>query len=541
LAEPLKNCFGTAIPKTIGQRVVEVYPAFPVRAFLTDALRGYEQFELMARGRHVARALARHLPADYPRAVGILVASLGAKLEGSENQGMAPFFYLPHVLFVAEFGLDHFEPSMRAQYELTQRFTAEFSIRPFLERYPEQTLARLARWAADPSAHVRRLVSEGTRPRLPWAPRLRAFQRDPRPVLKLLELLKDDPVLYVRRSVANNLNDIGKDHPAVAGKNGAAVGARGNGRTAMDRPPRVALGGQACEPRCAGDAGIRPAGAVDGVPRRDSPRQGAGGRCRNRQLRSGESCAAAAARTCRSAHPFCETRWHGPTESIQAENGRDRAGANRFVPQKGFAGGDDHAQALSRRTPGRRDDQREDPPAWPVSGGRREKNALASALAVAGRVGEPMNNVELQKYLNDNIPLSRAIGVGVVVSAPAGVILSAPLAPNINHRETVFGGSAAAVAMLAAWGLLQVRLAAEQIPARVVIQRNEMEFGKPIAADFTATAAVTDAGAWDKFLHMLRRKGRGRVSVAVELVCQGERVATFLGEFVAVTASGAPR
>jgi 3-methyladenine DNA glycosylase AlkC len=104
---------------------------------------------------------------------------------------------------------------MRAQHALTQKFTAEYSIRPFLDRYPAATLARLREWTRDASPHVRRLVSEGTRPRLPWAPRLRAFQVDPHPVLELLELLRDDPELYVRRSVANNLNDIGKDHPAL--------------------------------------------------------------------------------------------------------------------------------------------------------------------------------------------------------------------------------------------------------------------------------------------------------------------------------------
>jgi 3-methyladenine DNA glycosylase AlkC len=215
MAEPMKNRFGAAIPKTIGGMVAAVYPAFPLRAFLAEALRGYADLELMARGRHIARALAQHLPADYPQAVEILVASLGHRLVHTENPGMAPFLYLPHVLFVAEFGLEHFELSMGAQYELTQRFTAEFSIRPFLERYPQPTLERLRAWASDPSPHVRRLVSEGTRPRLPWAPRLRVFQRDPQPVLALLELLKDDPVLYVRRSVANNLNDIGKDHPRL--------------------------------------------------------------------------------------------------------------------------------------------------------------------------------------------------------------------------------------------------------------------------------------------------------------------------------------
>lgn len=104
---------------------------------------------------------------------------------------------------------------MRAQHALTQRFSAEFSIRTFLQHKQTDTLRTLKVWATDPSEHVRRLVSEGTRPRLPWALRLRAFQQDPRPVLALLELLKDDPSLYVRRSVANNLNDIGKDHPAL--------------------------------------------------------------------------------------------------------------------------------------------------------------------------------------------------------------------------------------------------------------------------------------------------------------------------------------
>jgi 3-methyladenine DNA glycosylase AlkC len=105
---------------------------------------------------------------------------------------------------------------MGAQYELTKRFSAESSIRAFLVRYPEDTYARLLEWARDESVHVRRLVSEGTRPRLPWAPRLPAFQKDPRPVIELLELLKDDPERYVQRSVANNLNDIGKDHPDLA-------------------------------------------------------------------------------------------------------------------------------------------------------------------------------------------------------------------------------------------------------------------------------------------------------------------------------------
>ncbi len=215
MAEPLKNHFGVEIPRRIAGMIHRVYPAFGADAFVADALNGYEPLELLPRGWHIARALHRHLPPSYPAAVEILVASFGPVLGQTEQNGMAPFLYLPHACFIAEHGLDHFEHSMQAQYELTQRFTAEFSIRPYLERHQEQTLKRLHHWASDPSVHVRRLVSEGTRPRLPWASRLRAFQADPRPVLALLDLLKDDSELYVRRSVANNLNDIGKDNPDV--------------------------------------------------------------------------------------------------------------------------------------------------------------------------------------------------------------------------------------------------------------------------------------------------------------------------------------
>jgi 3-methyladenine DNA glycosylase AlkC len=129
---------------------------------------------------------------------------------------MAPFRYAPHTFFVQKYGLDDFEAAMRAQYQLTQRFSAESSIRAYLVKYPEETYARLREWTRDKSPHVRRLVSEGTRPRLPWAPRLRAFQENPRPVIALLELLKDDPERYVQRSVANSINDIGKDHPELA-------------------------------------------------------------------------------------------------------------------------------------------------------------------------------------------------------------------------------------------------------------------------------------------------------------------------------------
>ncbi|MDP3355863.1 MAG: DNA alkylation repair protein [Polaromonas sp.] len=218
MAEPLINQYGADVPKAIARMIAAVYPQFESRKFVADVLKGYDALALMPRGKHMAQALHRHLPPDYPKAVDILLASLDQPHGRPAGLSMASFLYLPHTLFVAQFGLDHFEDSMRAQHALTQRFTAEFSIRAFLQKHEAATLARFKQWASDPSEHVRRQVSEGSRPRLPWASRLPAFQKNPAPVLGLLELLKDDPALYVRRSVANNLNDIGKDHPDVLAK-----------------------------------------------------------------------------------------------------------------------------------------------------------------------------------------------------------------------------------------------------------------------------------------------------------------------------------
>jgi len=222
MAEPLKNQFGADVPRAIARMISAVHPPFNGKAFVRDALTGYDELELMPRGKKIAQTLRRHLPDDYARAAAILMDSLDQPHGRDPGQSLASFLFMPHTMFVAEYGLGHFDMSMQAQHALTQRFTAEFSIRPFIEKHTEATLRQLKAWTTDPSAHVRRLVSEGTRPRLPWAPRLRNFQKDPAPVLALLELLRDDPELYVRRSVANNLNDIGKDHPDLLAKTAKA-------------------------------------------------------------------------------------------------------------------------------------------------------------------------------------------------------------------------------------------------------------------------------------------------------------------------------
>ncbi|MGE0407048.1 MAG: DNA alkylation repair protein [Candidatus Korobacteraceae bacterium] len=215
MPEQLKHFFSPEVVRRIAGMIEAVHPLFPQKKFVKDASFGLEELELLPRAWHIAHALHEHLPQEFARGAAILKASLGPRLANTEGNGMSSFLYLPHVCYVAKYGIGDLETSLGLQYELTKRFTAEFSIRVFLEQYPEQTLARLREWAHDSDVHVRRLVSEGTRPRLPWAPRLRMFQKDPGPVLELLELLKDDPELYVRRSVANSLNDIGKDYPEL--------------------------------------------------------------------------------------------------------------------------------------------------------------------------------------------------------------------------------------------------------------------------------------------------------------------------------------
>lgn len=224
MADALKTFFSAALVRRLAGDVQKVHPDFPAPAFVKAACAGLDALELLDRGRHISRVLAAHLPPSYPDAIDVLLRSLGPEHETDEllGVGMAPFFYFPHLEFVAVRGLDHFDLSMRAQYELTKRFSAEASIRPYIARDPERTFAVLHEWSADPNAHVRRLVSEGTRLRLPWAPRVPWLDANPGRVLELLERLKDDPSTMVRRSVANNLNDLGKVWPDLLGRTATA-------------------------------------------------------------------------------------------------------------------------------------------------------------------------------------------------------------------------------------------------------------------------------------------------------------------------------
>jgi thioesterase domain-containing protein len=147
-----------------------------------------------------------------------------------------------------------------------------------------------------------------------------------------------------------------------------------------------------------------------------------------------------------------------------------------------------------------------------------------------------MSTRALQESLYERIPLSRAMGVTVLQADPGCVLLGAPLAPNVNHSGTVFGGSASAVAVLAAWSLVEVRLQAATQPGRIVIRRSAMDFEQPIRANFTARAAPPGAADWQKLLTTLRRGRMGRIVVRSVLDAAGERVGELEGEFAVIPA-----
>jgi 3-methyladenine DNA glycosylase AlkC len=206
---------GLAAPAVgrLGRALRKADPSFPLAAFKRSATRGLGQLELKDRVRHVTAALSKHLPSDFDDAVELALAAAEHWDPGDPDDPLRGFAAWPLIDWVPEAGIAQVDTSLEALRKLTGLFTAEFAIRPFLLTETDKTLRHLRKWLRDPEPQVRRLISEGTRPRLPWAPRLPMFQRDPSPVLALLERLRDDPAEYVRRSVANNLNDISKDHP----------------------------------------------------------------------------------------------------------------------------------------------------------------------------------------------------------------------------------------------------------------------------------------------------------------------------------------
>ncbi|MDP3821856.1 MAG: DNA alkylation repair protein [Burkholderiales bacterium] len=220
--EPFKNLINKGTVEAIGMALQKAWPAFDRKRFQKLAQTGLDALEFKARARHVSAALESTLPEDFDQAAALLEATLAPP--GAQNDprwaqvgngSLAGWAVWPMGEYVSRRGLQSPHRGLATLHALTQRFTAEWPIRAFIEQHPELTFATLALWARDPSEHVRRLVSEGSRPRLPWGLQLKGLIKDPAPTLPLLLALQDDASDYVRRSVANHLNDIAKDHPAL--------------------------------------------------------------------------------------------------------------------------------------------------------------------------------------------------------------------------------------------------------------------------------------------------------------------------------------
>jgi len=209
--------------RNVGAQLKRVAPGFDRARFEKLALKDLESLELKARAEHVTDALEATLPEHFETAAAWIEASLApvgttrstVKPDAAGAAGLNGWAVWPLGVYVARRGLATPERALRTLHALTQRFTSEWPIRAFIEAHPELTFATLAAWARDESEHVRRLASEGSRPRLPWGLQLKGLIADPTPTQPLLLALQDDESEYVRRSVANHLNDIAKDHPAL--------------------------------------------------------------------------------------------------------------------------------------------------------------------------------------------------------------------------------------------------------------------------------------------------------------------------------------
>jgi len=221
MPEAFKHLLNPDLVRACGGHLRRAWPGFDRRGFEARALDGLEAMEMKARAMHVADALEATLPDDFDRAAGIVEAALAPPATDDRlafrttDAGLAGWIGWPLGEFIARRGQAAPERALLALRELTQRFTSEFAVRPFLVNHFDSTLARLLAWSTDPNPHVRRWTSEGSRPRLPWGLQVKSLVADPSPTLPLLRALQDDPSEYVRRSVANHLNDIAKDHPGL--------------------------------------------------------------------------------------------------------------------------------------------------------------------------------------------------------------------------------------------------------------------------------------------------------------------------------------
>ena len=210
----LKHIYSPAFYNRFSDVLAAVLPSFDKQRFMAQVLTAeFDQMELKERMRHTTKVLHNFLPADFSEAVALIEMLIIQFRQENVGEDSLGFIFFPD--YIEVYGLEDFDTSMKAIEFITQFITCEFAVRPFLLKYGDKMMEQMRVWSSHKSHKVRRLASEGSRPRLPWAMAIPALKKNPTPVLAILENLKNDPSESVRRSVANNLNDISKDHPGI--------------------------------------------------------------------------------------------------------------------------------------------------------------------------------------------------------------------------------------------------------------------------------------------------------------------------------------
>ena len=214
MAEAFKNLFNRQFFEDFTGIVERFVPEFDKDQFIADIFdEAWEARELKARARHTTRTLGTHLGDDYKKNVNVILEIIDYLQKSKSHKPGIESMFFPD--FIEVYGLQDYDLSMKAMEKITQFFSCEFAVRPFIEKYPKKSLVQMQKWADHPHENVRRFASEGCRPRLPWGMALKALKKDPGPIIPILEKLKNDDSEFVRKSVANNLNDISKDNPVL--------------------------------------------------------------------------------------------------------------------------------------------------------------------------------------------------------------------------------------------------------------------------------------------------------------------------------------
>ncbi len=212
----ITDLFGENLARRLAEKISALHVSFKKKAFINQVQLNCLDKTLTQRVELIADQLKNYLPEDYKESIGILVGIMGNENESETGMFKNYYWLMPVGKFIEKYGLAHFTTSMKAIEELTKRNTGEYAIRPYIRQHPGKTIRQMKLWARSKNFHLRRLASEGLRPKLPWASKLDVFIDDPNPVFEVLDLLKTEKIKFVKRSVANIITDYIKVNPSAA-------------------------------------------------------------------------------------------------------------------------------------------------------------------------------------------------------------------------------------------------------------------------------------------------------------------------------------